>query len=151
MLAVVGADGHGIQLQALVIQHLLVGGIIGFDALHAIALEEGCRLAGNQVAARDQLDIGHPLVGINVRICDPAAPDDTDAQLAIGVDDLLDLLVCIIQLGIHFLCHIRNLLCIICFLGTVLYVSFFQKIREKGAHAAGMGSMPSTRKTPQYS
>ena len=111
VLTVVGADGNGVQLQGLVVQHLLVGGVIGLDALHAVLLEEGGGLTGDEVGTGHDLHVGHALVGIHVGVCDPAATDDTYTELSVGVNNSLNLLTCVVKKRVHFFfCHDKILL-----------------------------------------
>ena len=143
VLTVVGADGNGVQLQGLVVQHFLVGGVIGLNALHAVLLEESGGLAGDEVGTGHDLYVSHALVGIHVRVCDPAATDDTYTHLSVGVNDVFYLLTCVVKKGVHFFfCHDKIL----------LYQKNFKIYLHSAGAVAYMGnySIPSTINTPQY-
>ena len=58
VLTVVGADGDGVEMKRLVGNHFLVGGVIGFDVGQAVLFKKGLGLAGDQVAAGHDFDIG---------------------------------------------------------------------------------------------
>ena len=82
---VVGTNGNGIKLKSLVSQHLLVGSVVGLNTLNAVLLEESLSLSGDEVCACDDLNVGHLLVGSDVRICYPSGSDYTDTELSGGV------------------------------------------------------------------
>ena len=109
MLTVVGADGHGVEIEALVVQHLLVGSVIGLDALNLVLLKESGGLAGDQIASCNDLHVGLLLEGAHVRAGDPAASDKANAQLFGSVNSLCfpDVLK---RVQILIQCHVQILL-----------------------------------------
>ena len=80
VLGVVGA--HADRVQLLVVQHGLVVGV-EITVLDAVALGELLRLAGDQIGHRHNLDVLHALIGLDVRLRNPARADDANAQLVL--------------------------------------------------------------------
>ena len=86
MLPVVGAHRNGVQLEALIRQHLGVILIIALDIRLAKLLEKRLGTAGDQIAASHNLDIRLVEVAVHMRMRNAAAADDADTQLAAGID-----------------------------------------------------------------
>ncbi len=105
VLTVVGADGDRIKSERLVVDQLLVGSVVGLDALDAVLCEESGGLAGNEVSACDDLNVGLCEVSLDVRICNPAAADNGHTQLAGSVNSAAFLRGEGIQTFHRFVCH----------------------------------------------
>ena len=105
VLTVVGADRNCVESEGLVVEHFLVGSVFGLDAFNAVLFEELCCLAGNEVCACNDLNVGLIEVSLHVRVCDPAASDDTDAKLPGGIDLGLNLSFKGIKSCHRFVCH----------------------------------------------
>ena len=78
VLTVVGADRDRVQF--LVVEQFLVARIAA-HAFKTVSLEERLGFAGDQVRARDDLDVLHLLIAFDVRLGDPSGADDADLQL----------------------------------------------------------------------
>ena len=105
MGAVVGADADGVQVQGLVGQHLGVVAV-ALNAFHAQVCEELLSLAGDQVGTCHDLNVGLLQVADHVSLGDPAAADDTDADLLGSVN---------IAGGLYIFETIQNAFCHFCF------------------------------------
>ena len=86
VLTVVGTNADAVELERLVGEHLNVVLIIGLNAFNAVLFKESLCLAGNEVAACNDLNVGLGLVSLNVSVCDPAGTDNTDTHFFRGVN-----------------------------------------------------------------
>ena len=105
MSAVVSTDRNCIELEALVIKHFLVRSVIGLSTRDAVLSHVSGSLAGNNISARNDLNVGHIFVRIHMSVCDPSASDDTDTKLSARVNNCIVGLYIIIKSRIHFFCH----------------------------------------------
>ena len=76
VLAVVGADADAVEI--LFVGDKLFVAVVASYAFNAVLLEESFGLAGNEVGACDDFNVGHMLVGFHMSVCNPAGTDDTD-------------------------------------------------------------------------
>ena len=103
MIAVVHADAHRIHRDG--VDHLLV--IFKGGRFHFEFLEERFRLAGDQVARGDDLNVGLMLIRFHMAVRDSAGADNADAQLPVAANRLLFRHVA--REVVHVKCHCRFL------------------------------------------
>ena len=87
MLTVVCTNANRIKLKTFIIKHFLVRRIVGFNAFKLIFFEKFASLAGYEVAACNNFNIGALEICLHVRIGNAAGADEADSDLSSGVCD----------------------------------------------------------------
>ena len=92
VLAVIGADGHGVELQGLIIDHLNAVLVVALNLGFMVNIKEFACSTSDNIRACDDLHVGLLEICIHVRECNAAGAYDTDSYLLRGID-LLYLLI----------------------------------------------------------
>ena len=69
------------RVKVLLVLYKLGMASVAANALNLPFLEECLRLAFNEVCARNDFNIGHLLVTVDVRVSNPAGTDNTNLEL----------------------------------------------------------------------